>query len=180
MPLETERLLLRGARQSDAAAYYEIWNSPHALQYNAMEPPSQERAQTAVQRDMASPTTFYLEEKAAGETIGILHLEEDSLRYRVNGLTLDYCLKSGWTGKGYMTEALGRLLAYVFDELQADVVSARVFEENLPSLRVLEKLGFVREGCLRWAVRGYGDIVHNDMLFSLLRSEYEAAKKTAN
>ncbi len=177
MLLETKRLLLRSARESDAAAYYEIWNSPCVLQYNATEPPTREQSLAAVQKDMASEKAFYLEEKDSGETIGIVHLEEDSLRYRVNSLMLDYCLKSSWSSKGLMTEALDRLLVYAFDELQIDMVSARVFEENLPSLRVLEKLGFVREGLLRQAVRDYGDVVHNDVLFSLLRTEYAAAER---
>ena len=40
----------------------------------------------------------------------------------------------------------------------------------------LEKLGFQREGVLRRAVKGYGGVVFDDVLFSLLREEWEAVQ----
>ena len=58
-----------------------------------------------------------------------------------------------FAGQGLMTEALGAVVPYAFQTLGAPVLSARVFRENKASQRVLEKLGFTREGLLRRAVR---------------------------
>lgn len=48
--------------------------------------------------------------------------------------------------KGYMTEALNRILIYAFKELHLHRVEATVMPDNLPSLRVLNKVGFTQEG----------------------------------
>jgi RimJ/RimL family protein N-acetyltransferase len=42
---------------------------------------------------------------------------------------------------GYATEAVGALLAYAFDVLGADVVRAYASADNLPTIRVAEKVG---------------------------------------
>lgn len=171
MLLETDRLFLRNAKETDADMHFEAWNSAFCLRYNAAAPPSREQAAAAVRRDSLSDRALYLELKETGESIGAVHFEEDSLRYRVDSLTLEYFLLERFAGQGYMTEALQSALIYAFEVLEAKVVSARAFEENLPSQRLLERLGFVREGLLRQAVTGYGDVVHNDVLFSLFPAE---------
>ena len=53
-----------------------------------------------------------------------------------------------WVGKpywrcGFATEAVGAVVAFAFQVLDADSVRASVIEDNLASGRVLEKLGFV-------------------------------------
>lgn len=51
-----------------------------------------------------------------------------------------------YINNGYMTEALRALMAYAFVELGLHRVEASVMPSNTPSLRVLEKLGFQKEG----------------------------------
>lgn len=46
-------------------------------------------------------------------------------------------------------------------------ITVRIFEDNLASVRLIEKLGFDREGRLVDAVRGFDGVVHNDLLYSL-------------
>jgi ribosomal-protein-alanine N-acetyltransferase len=46
-------------------------------------------------------------------------------------------------GKGYMTEALGRVLAFGFDELAADEIDAQCATWNVASRRVMEKSGMM-------------------------------------
>ena len=52
-------------------------------------------------------------------------------------------------GNGYATDAVDRLCAYAFDERRLSKVFARVFSTNEASCRVLEKVGFVKEGVFR-------------------------------
>ena len=104
-------------------------------------------------------------------------LSPDSLRYQVESLSLEYFVGEAFAGQGLMTEALGAVVPYAFQTLGAPVLSARVFRENKASQRVLEKLGFTREGLLRRAVRCPGGQVHDDVPFSLLRQEWEASQR---
>jgi len=174
MYIETERLILRNARESDVAAYYEAWNSEFDLKYNGMNPPTMEQAASAIEKDAVSERALYIECKEDSRNIGAIHLEEDSLRHKVNSIMLEYYLIEPYARQGYMTEALRATLEYAFCTLGADIVSVRVFGDNEASLRLIEGLGFTREGMLRKAVKAYGDVVHDDVLFSMLREEYEA------
>ena len=59
---------------------------------------------------------------------------------------LGYHLAEKYTGKGYMTEALGLVLRYAFKELKLHRVEANVQPENRASIAVLQRCGFTREG----------------------------------
>jgi len=63
--------------------------------------------------------------------------------------SLGYCLDQVAWGHGYATEAARSLLQWAFDTLDLNRVQAETDTRNAASARVLEKLGFVREGTLR-------------------------------
>jgi RimJ/RimL family protein N-acetyltransferase len=54
---------------------------------------------------------------------------------------IGYTMSPAAQGNGYATEAVGALVAYAFERLEADVVRAYASAENLPSIRVAEKVG---------------------------------------
>jgi [ribosomal protein S5]-alanine N-acetyltransferase len=62
---------------------------------------------------------------------------------------LGYGLDASLEGGGYMFEALARLLDFAFDELGLHRVMANYRPENERSGRLLERLGFEREGYAR-------------------------------
>ncbi len=57
-----------------------------------------------------------------------------------------YFLDEAVNGRGYTTEALGLVVGHAFGELGLHRVQAGVMPRNVGSIRVLEKLGFRREG----------------------------------
>ncbi|MCG9722008.1 GNAT family N-acetyltransferase [Shewanella sp. Isolate7] len=59
---------------------------------------------------------------------------------------LGYSVAERYQGQGYMTEALSALLDWVFDEVGLNRVMANYMPHNLSSARLLERLGFEREG----------------------------------
>lgn len=62
---------------------------------------------------------------------------------------LGYGLAQDWWGQGLMTEANRAVIDFGFRTLELNRIEAAVLEGNTRSLRVLEKLGFQREGLLR-------------------------------
>lgn len=62
---------------------------------------------------------------------------------------LGFALARIYWGKGYMSEALSTLLVFAFREMQLHRVWADTDPRNGPSIRLLERLGFRREGLLR-------------------------------
>ena len=86
---------------------------------------------------------------------------------------LGFALGSNHWGNGYMGEALGALLAFSFDELSLHRLEADVDPRNDASIRLLEKLGFQREGHLRerWLVNG---VVADTLFYGLLQREWQS------
>lgn len=62
-------------------------------------------------------------------------------------------------GNGYATEAAGLCLTHAFDDRGLHKVWARVNDGNGASIRLLEKLGFQREGMLREQEYADGEFV---------------------
>lgn len=62
---------------------------------------------------------------------------------------LGYLLGANFTGKGYMTEAVALVLKHAFTKLKLHRVEANVQPHNAPSINVLKRCGFTREGFSR-------------------------------
>lgn len=75
-------------------------------------------------------------------------------------------------GNGYATAAVERVVDYAFDELRLHRINARVYAFNDASTRVLETVGFEREGRLREQAYMHGERV-DELRYGLLESERE-------
>lgn len=173
MYLETNRLILRKPETRDVEAYLEFVNSEFVMRYNAMRPVTREKALRDFSEAAGDGTSVMLEEKETGRLIGMIDIHDDSLRYGVNAKEFSYFLREDAARQGFMKEALSALIGYFFEEKHLDLVSARCFAPNVASRRLLESLGFHRDGTVRQCVKGYRDIVYDDCLYSLLREEFE-------
>jgi [ribosomal protein S5]-alanine N-acetyltransferase len=69
---------------------------------------------------------------------------------------IGYWIGRAHWGRGIATEAVALLTAYLFDRLNVLRVFALPFADNVPSARVLQKAGFVREAVLRSGCVKYG------------------------
>ena len=77
--------------------------------------------------------------------------------------------RSAWR-QGFMTEALTAVLEHGFAWMQLNRIEGLVHTENEASIRLLERLGFQKEGLLRQYFR-QGDNYHDHWLLALLRTE---------
>ena len=170
MYLETERLVIRRPETKDVDDYLEFRNSEFVLKYNGMTKTTRERA---LRQFEGETSEFVLEKKEKGKVIGIISLEEDSLRYGVESKELSYFLSENEARKGYMKEALGAVIDHIFREEKLQCVAARSFAPNTASRKLLESLGFHQDGYIPKCVKGYGDVVFDDTLYSLFREEWK-------
>ncbi len=168
-PIETARLTLRSPVPEDATPLLLIRNSKFVLRFNPTAPKSQEELVEELMEEKDS--TLILEKKDDRRVIGACFFGKDMLRYRVNSLMLSYYLAEGEAGKGYMTEALRALTEALFAK-GTDLLSLRCYRENIASACLAEKLGFVREGCIRHAVSDPNGVVHDDCIYSLTKEDY--------
>jgi ribosomal-protein-alanine N-acetyltransferase len=173
--LATRRLFLRPFAEGDANAIFALQSNPRVLRYWD-SPPWKDRARA--ERFLASCQQMAEEgsgarlaiERAGDEVfIGWCCLVDWNPVYR--SATLGYCFAEAAWGQGFATEAAGALLRWAFDALDLNRVHSQTDTRNLASARVLEKLGFVREGVLREDCVVDGD-VSDSWVYGLLRREW--------
>lgn len=75
--------------------------------------------------------------------------------------------------QGYVTEALGAALGFIFDDLGAHRVFLECDDTNQRSWEVAERCGFIREGHLRENKRHPGSPISGTYIYGMLRSDYQ-------
>lgn len=108
-------------------------------------------------------------ERETGALAGSVELDAIDLR-RSQG-ELGYWIRADRCRKGYATEAARPMLRYAFETLRLHKVRADVAVGNHGSARVLDKLGFSREGVLR-EDRAIGGEYVDHWRFGLLAREF--------
>ena len=167
MYLETQRLILRNLKGTDLQAYLRVRNSEFVLRYNAMARQSTEEAEEYIRNNLTNDRHVAIARKDTDAFVGMIYVEQDSLRYKANSLQVSYWLGEPYSAQGVMTEALGALVQYLLSQDDVNSITARVFADNPGSGKLLCRLGFLQEGRLHQAVLGYDGILHDDLLFSL-------------
>jgi len=173
--LNAARLRLRPFTEADADALFALHSSARVLRYWD-SPPWTDRARAdrfiAACRQLAEEGTgarLAIDLASDGRFIGWCALARWNPDFR--SAALGYCLGDAAWGHGYATEAAGAVLQWAFDTLDLNRVQAETDTRNVASARVLEKLGFVREGTLREDCVVNGD-VSDSWVYGLLRREW--------
>ncbi|MDO9378083.1 MAG: GNAT family protein [Nocardioidaceae bacterium] len=176
--LTTARLRLRPFTGADEHALYTMHSDAHVLRYWDAPPwtdPARATRFVASCADMAEEGTgarLAIDQVADGAFVGWCSLSRWDPVHR--SASLGYCLdRSAW-GRGQATEAAHAVLRWAFDTLDLNRVQAETDTRNAASARVLEKLGFRREGTLREDCVVDG-VVSDSWVFGLLRDELDAS-----
>jgi [ribosomal protein S5]-alanine N-acetyltransferase len=174
--LHTARLRLRPFTSADAEALFALHSSANVLRYWDSPPwrePSRAERFIAACRQMADEGSGarLAMDRASDETfLGWCSLTRWNPDHR--SASLGYCLDDAAWGCGYATEAARALLQWAFDLLDLNRVQAETDTRNVASARVLEKLGFMREGTLREDCVVNGE-ASDSWVYGLLRREWE-------
>jgi ribosomal-protein-alanine N-acetyltransferase len=83
--------------------------------------------------------------RKTGAIVGGININ-NIVRGTIQSGTLGYTAYASTTGRGYMTEGLGLVLQLAFGQLALHRLEANIQPENTPSLRLVKRLGFRREG----------------------------------
>ncbi len=112
------------------------------------------------------PTVWALE--VDGEAAGGIGLEQKTDVERISA-EIGYWLGESCWGRGIVTEALPAVTAEAFRRFDVTRLYALPFADNLASVRVLEKAGYVLEGRLRQSAIKDGKI-RDQLLYAAYRS----------
>ena len=175
--LYTERLVLRPFVDSDAARQARLAGTRrvHDTTGSIPFPYSEEQALGDIRRfsaEFAAGTSAHFAmalRESPEEMIGDMLLK--SIEAANAQAELGFWIAEEWGGRGYVTEAAISALRYAFEEREMNRVCAFSMVRNTASARVLERLGFCREGVLRERVRKWGVFEDVDA-WGLLRRTY--------
>ncbi len=85
------------------------------------------------------------------EVVGNITIEKKTDVFAIDA-ELGYMLLDEYSGKGIMSEAIKLICRIAFKDLEIVRISARVFELNVASSKILVKNGFILEGTLRHGI----------------------------
>lgn len=171
--LETQNLILTAAIGADASALFQVFADEAVIKYHDLEPPTQlEQIQGLISRwterfSNNQGICWGIAKKTDNILIG-------SCRYRYRSpflVELGYELAKAHWRQGIMTEALKAVIQFGFETEELNRIEAMVMMDNIASVEMLKKLGFLEEGILREYGYWKGQF-HALRLLSLLKREY--------
>ena len=173
--IETERLLLKGLSPDDMKYIFE--NCPKPEIKRILGHRSEEEYLTEENKHKNGYSTynrsfklFLLTDKASDTIIGRCGIHNWNAAHR--RAEIGYVMgDENDKRKGLMTEALGAVIEYGFNKLNLNRIEALVGVGNIPSLRLMEKYNFIKEGLLRQHYH-VSDKYEDSVLFSKLHQEY--------
>lgn len=135
--IRTERLLLRPARPDDLDAFHAMLTDTRAMAYWYRAPhetveDTRDWLQAMIDVDPQTGEDFVVEQ--AGRVIGKAGLRRFP--------TIGYIFHPDAWGRGFATEALRPIADRAFAVHRLAMIEAEVDSRNLPSLRLLQRVGF--------------------------------------
>lgn len=144
--IDTERLILRGWREEDRTLLYRLGNDPDTMRYLGPLRTREEDDDAFARQQMFLATygtcTWLVERRADGEPLGVCGAKPAR-----PGLPIAGEMEMGWRfapehrGQGYALEAARASLAHVWAKTDVDPVVAITVRANVPSWRLMERLG---------------------------------------
>ena len=152
--LYTERLILKEISPADAPALFAMRSNPVIMQYIDRPIPSSVDDIFALIEKMKE-----MKESGAGISWGIYKKEQPEHKIGNIGFfrlipehyraEIGYMLTIEEHRKGYMLEAMQKVIEYGFNEIKLHSIEANINPANTASRQLLEKAGFVKEAYFR-------------------------------
>lgn len=173
----TDRLILRNFAPGDVEDVYAFMSLESTALHEAFEPYTHAQCEEAVRRWQSNDRVWAVELAAEGKVIGSLNYSPQEY----GAFEIGYDLHEAYGRKGYATEACRVLVEHIFLVEGGRRITAGCNAGNEASWRLLERLGFRREGLFLEDVAfkkdGAGEPVYVDSYYyGLLRREWEARR----
>ncbi|PCJ66570.1 MAG: GNAT family N-acetyltransferase [Bacteroidetes bacterium] len=150
--IESSRLILRLIKTSDLDSIHELLSLPETDKYNALGIPKNsletksliEPWVTENELSEINNYTFAIETIQNNQFIGLFGLKLGNKKY--NRGEIWYKIHSDFWNNGYATESLKAIINFGFNTLNLHRIEAGCAVDNISSVKVLEKVGMIREG----------------------------------
>ena len=180
--LETNRLLLRNLQESDLDDFLFYRSNPEITQYQNFDTYNKKQAEEFIlsqkkrrfgieaqwiQLAIILKSDAESDNKLIGDCA--VKLQEDTAEI---GCTISHQFQK----KGYAKEVLLMLMKYLFEERNIRRIVENTAEENIASQKLLDSLGFRKEGHFVENVFSKGRL-WNELQYAMLKREWDLLKK---
>ena len=182
--IRTKRLTLRQPSMKDVEWYFEYFSRPELVWGGGEPGPKNIRAAREELKKYLVDLyrkrqgfRWIITLKGDGQPIGTLGFYKwaPSASYQAE---MGYDLAREHWGKGIMTEAMNAVIDFGFEKMELNRIEVFIMPRNKRSIKLIKNLGFKREGLLR---QRYFDEFGNyadDILFSMLRSDWKEKRQS--
>ena len=174
--LETDRLILRQVTNDDVNSLLKYLSDIDVMKYYGLEP-------FKTIRDALDEISWYksIFEKGTGIRWGISLKGQDEIIGSCGffNRNVEHCraeigyeLSKEYWGKGIASEAIKTVITYGFEQLNLQRIQALIETPNIPSQKLVERQGFIREGLLRsyeFTCGKFDDLY----MYSMLKQDYQ-------
>lgn len=169
--LESERLILREFKQEDATDLFlirsndDVMNYMDSYRHKSIQDSEKEIIKIQESYKNKAGINWIIEEKSTKKVIGYFgfwRIMKEHCRAEIG-----YALKPEFWGKGFMNEAMNRLIDFGFKELNIHSIEANVNPKNEKSIQLLEKMNFKKEAYFRENYLFEGRFI-DSIIYSLL------------
>ncbi|HEY1811956.1 MAG TPA: GNAT family N-acetyltransferase [Kofleriaceae bacterium] len=147
--LETQRLVLRGYTAPDLTECAALWADPNVVRYIGGQPSTEEQAWARLLRyvghwELMGFGFWAVFDRAGGEFLGEIGAADfrRDVTPPIGNLETGWVLRRSAHGKGYATEALRAVLAWLDATFPGKPTVCVIEPANAPSLRVAAKCGY--------------------------------------
>lgn len=181
--ITTKRLVLRQPTMKDAQWYLEHFSRPEMVWGGGEQGPRNiSAAREEIRSDMVElyrkrqGFRWVITLKGEGQPIGSLGYYKwaPSRSYQAE---MGYDLAKEHWGKGIMTEAMNAVIDFGFERMGLNRIEVYIMPRNKRSIKMVRNLGFKREGLLRERFFDEFGNYADDVLFSMLRSDWEEKRR---
>lgn len=174
--LESKRLILRPLRMTDVDKIYDLFSDVDVRHYTVLlDKPFSYAGEKRFVKSAIQKTRKGKEYRLA------IELKNTGLVGIISLTSVDLDKKSAeigsWIGKPYWhqhiaQEAAKLILKFGFEKLGLERIEAKVYHPNIASAKLLEKIGFKKEGELRHVIFYKTENVWlNHLVYSILKNE---------
>lgn len=143
----TNRVFLRRLYQSDEAAIIALAKSSRAFHRNRVKPPDTPAgfAKYLKRGNDKSNAMFVVCLKSDKTVIGAINFSQ--IFYgQFKSAYMGYWIGAAFANQGYMSEAMQLAVHIAFKKLKLHRIEANIIPDNIPSIKLVKRLGFRKEG----------------------------------
>ncbi|MCM3742571.1 GNAT family N-acetyltransferase [Sporosarcina luteola] len=174
--LRSERVILREMEENDWIDVHKYASQEKVCQYQPWGPNSEQESNDFVKqvlkdagKDPRIRFVFAVIVKESGKMVGAGEINIRDFSNRVGEIA--YIMNPQYWGKGFATEVAKLLIAHGFSDFHLHRIFATCDPRNIGSLKVLEKVGMIKEGRLREDLL-IKDGWRDSLLYSILEQEW--------